>query len=569
MASNTTDLAFPAPFEFQEREPVTVVERRMRIMSFYIRIKPDWWMKVNDPEIVAKWRAEMIEQDAEALEELWGGEKRFDHGNGEKPWPREPVTDTQLDYIFDQLKYEASRRDETTGIYATTIPRVYETRSLIPSTLKAELVQAVSTLEDVPNEQKDWHPGSEGQVLDLVHPSLYCLCIGRTWASRPNPRLLDEDTYQQERADLVNANDYAVSSEYQWLPTDFKVSETGEVTSLGYINNIHPTHHRALHNSVTRVLGRFIPLFDKVLSDLLNPEPPLAIKADPATWYDYLEGTEPQDLDEDELGEAECDRLREHWERTMKWPFIPEPEPFSPPNQEGRVEFSLKRRTVQVIVKLANIVLTPENPVYHGGAWHVEGMANEKIVATGIYYYACENITQSDLDFRQTTGSHASDLGVCMNYQNDDHKGWVAAYGLGRDLPLSQQIGCIRAEEDKCIAFPNIYQHHVDGFTLEDPSRPGYRKILAFFLVDPLTRIHSTTDVPPQQREWLEEVLAEIPRFQALPAEIVDMIVRGVDCVVSREQAEEDRLYLMQERGQFTVEHNEQVFEIGFAMCEH
>jgi hypothetical protein len=28
---------------------------------------------------------------------------------------------------------------------------------------------------------------------------------------------------------------------------------------------------------------------------------------------------------------------------------------------------------IQVIVKLANIVLTPERPKYPGGSWHVEG----------------------------------------------------------------------------------------------------------------------------------------------------------------------------------------------------
>ncbi|KAI0750431.1 hypothetical protein C8Q74DRAFT_1211952, partial [Fomes fomentarius] len=65
---------------------------------------------------------------------------------------------------------------------------------------------------------------------------------------------------------------------------------------------------------------------------------------------------------------------------------------------------SLKECQRQVIVKLANIVLTPENPKYpegralpSGGAWHVDGMANENIVATGLYYYACENVTKSPL----------------------------------------------------------------------------------------------------------------------------------------------------------------------------
>lgn len=30
------------------------------------------------------------------------------------------------------------------------------------------------------SEPKDWHPGSKNQVLDLVHPSLYCLIYGIT-----------------------------------------------------------------------------------------------------------------------------------------------------------------------------------------------------------------------------------------------------------------------------------------------------------------------------------------------------------------------------------------------------
>jgi hypothetical protein len=31
------------------------------------------------------------------------------------------------------------------------------------------------------------------------------------------------------------------------------------------------------------------------------------------------------------------------------------------------------KRGLQVIVKLANIHLTPEKPKYEGGTWHVEG----------------------------------------------------------------------------------------------------------------------------------------------------------------------------------------------------
>lgn len=49
---------------------------------------------------------------------------------------------------------------------------------------------------------------------------------------------------------------------------------------------------------------------------------------------------------------------------------------------------------------MASIILTPENPKYDGGVWHIEGLRNENIVSTGIYYYHSENITESHLEFR-------------------------------------------------------------------------------------------------------------------------------------------------------------------------
>ncbi|KAG9404197.1 hypothetical protein AC1031_005736 [Aphanomyces cochlioides] len=80
----------------------------------------------------------------------------------------------------------------------------------------------------------------------------------------------------------------------------------------------------------------------------------------------------------------------------------------------------------QVIVKIASIELTPENPKYPGGSWHIEGMTNESIAATGILYYDCENITTSKLAFRHAfsppfieeieyeQNEHAAITGVCL-----------------------------------------------------------------------------------------------------------------------------------------------------------
>ena len=128
----------------------------------------------------------------------------------------------------------------------------------------------------------------------------------------------------------------------------------------------------------------------------------------------------------------------------------------------------------------------------------------------------------------------------------------------------------IVAEEGKCVAFPNVYQHHVDAFELADPTKPGYRKILCFFLVDPFTRILSTSDVPPQQAHWTLDEVAKAPDFGKLPRELYDAVLEYASVgLISREEAAEERDELMEERSQFVASHNEEVFEVEFNMCEH
>ncbi|KAI0779945.1 hypothetical protein C8Q74DRAFT_1367753 [Fomes fomentarius] len=497
LRQSTPRVEFTSPFLIGKHEPITLVELRMWQFSGKIRSKPAWWEKINDPTIVAKWREEIVEHDRALVDKMWGGEDRFKPGDGEKKWPRDPITDAQINYIFAELEYAASQRDQDTGIFATAIGKIHESRSLISAELRADLVKGVATLEDVPADENDWHPGSNNQVLDLVHHH------STAYVSAP--------------------------------PT------------------LHPLRHAPLYLSITSILARFIPLFERVLSDSLSADPELAVQAAPRQWY----GDEEPDDDN-----------WEEWDRLRRWPAIPDPRSFRPQPEEERVSYSLKDRKIQVIVKLANIVLTRENPKYPGGAWHVEGMANENIVATGIYYYVCENITESRLDFRTTVGTSDSTSG--LPYQQSDHKGYVVAYGFGRDHALNQHLGHIVAEADKCIAFPNVYQHHVDAFELADPSKPGYRKILCFFLVNPDVPILSTMDVPPQREDWVRGALEEAPALRNLPQELLDLVTGYVKGgVISRGEAEDHRDRLMKERSQCAFEHNRQVYEVEFNMCEH
>jgi hypothetical protein len=93
-----------------------------------------------------------------------------------------------------------------------------------------------------------------------------------------------------------------------------------------------------------------------------------------------------------------------------------------------------------------------------------------------------------------------------------------------------------------------------------------------FFLVDPsVPPIPSTSIIPPQQKEWATDTLEDLPRasalFNTLPVEVIDLIDKEAD-LMSRTEAEQYRLELMDERTTFVTSHDESFFSVGFSMCE-
>ncbi|KAJ1953564.1 hypothetical protein EC988_002918 [Linderina pennispora] len=190
-------------------------------------------------------------------------------------------------------------------------------------------------------------------------------------------------------------------------------------------------------------------------------------------------------------------------------------------------------------------LLTPDKAEYEGGSWHVEAMANEHVIATGIYYCDVDNIPESKLNFRQLLDNH-------LDYEERDARGIWPVYGVELDennnATLSQELGGVGALNGRCICFPNTYQHQVSGFKLKDPSKPGHRKILAFFLIDLFIRIPSTKVVPPQQQDWWAEKVFELPLFGGLPLNIRGCLVEHVEWPMSLKKAKEERRTLMEER---------------------
>lgn len=133
--------------------------------------------------------------------------------------------------------------------------------------------------------------------------------------------------------------------------------------------------HKLLYEVIERIIEKTIPLWNQTLTPLKTPH----FNAPRIVYKECL-------FDPDYPEEFPSDSFRsrlEEWENGPRTVVKPEPGQFVPPTEihvdsnhdERKVDMrgEFGERGLQIIVKLANIHLTPEKPHYTGGTWHVEG----------------------------------------------------------------------------------------------------------------------------------------------------------------------------------------------------
>ncbi|KAF9469551.1 hypothetical protein BDZ94DRAFT_1316716 [Collybia nuda] len=225
---------------------------------------------------------------------------------------------------------------------------------------------------------------------------------------------------------------------------------------------------------------------------------------------------------ETDLGSQTNDDSRPGITRRVVQPEPGEFLPFEEPQFPVDLLKHYLTRGLQIIVKLTDIHLTPEKPVYSGDTWHVDGLLNERICATAIYCYDRSNISKSYIAFRQQSNTKSAEKIVCPPSQRD----WLkAVFGCEDKGPAVQDVGVIHINEGRLITWPNILQHKFQPFRLVDPTKPGHCKILTLFLVDPSIRIISTANVPCQRKDWW---IKAVRRTLPLPVELQDLIFEDV-----------------------------------------
>lgn len=319
--------------------------------------------------------------------------------------------------------------------------------NLIDGELKEQFINCIECYD-----KSDKHPNTNNMVSDIIHPSLYPYVKGM---SRLNSNC------------NVEVDDKMV---FQWLPANvfverdnnglIKTSFTSPINGMPFaqldnddkIDTDSDNLPTQLYESIEQIFSKFVPHFESCINKLIKDE-----------MIDSLSNTKVK--------------------------------PF-------------QLNDCQVIVKVQEINLDQQHPLFGEGSWHLEGTIYERIIATGIYYYQMENIKDNQLNFRVKL---PSDFDVDLDYPQNCPLYVEHHYGINQNLGSNLYIGNVQTKEDLCLVFPNNFQHKVSSIKLNDKTKIGSRKILVFFLIDPFKKILSTADIEPQN-EYIDYDTACINR---------------------------------------------------------
>ncbi|KAK6334628.1 hypothetical protein TWF718_010084 [Orbilia javanica] len=413
LSLNSSNLRYSAPLRSPYPHPLdglcvfanamTYKETYVRSFSAAVRNKPSWTEKILDRKLFAKWLRE-AQQQAPLCD---GGEHRV------LTWDEKDVNYAHNELVNVYKPFVEGLREAGMKL-EPDVDGVWREDEFVDEDLRMELINAVATLENTPKSKRDWHPGSNKKVLDLVHPSLWPIIYGRTLSIQTGDPIKPAQ----------RMGNVGFSQKFCWLPSEFEVSPSGDRTTIkSYINNLSsPSQKSLFYPILEKIFTKFVPLFNHVLGDLKmgkhNFRRVFATGED-AWWSDglieltnenheikwekllnqFINGEElnvnfsermphvSKRFDADGLGDPEfegCNGSDDSDDEEINQrgnPNIYEVREnmggfinrnWEPPKITEDVK--LEGKTLKVIVKLANIILTPKKPMYRGGSWHVEAI---------------------------------------------------------------------------------------------------------------------------------------------------------------------------------------------------
>ncbi|CAK9048433.1 Uncharacterized protein SCF082_LOCUS26982 [Durusdinium trenchii] len=338
---------------------------------------------------------------------------------------------------------------------------------VVPEELITSLTNKINVLQM--GMEPDVHPGSEGKVLDNVHPSLQAYVHG---VSVLGPDPTGKFQPNDNRKDRFG-REYEVGSKFQWLPTALDIRKDGSVEIFQEISGLPLTDDTApLYEDLEELFARFVPRLEAVISY--------------ARFVRFAESFDPY-----------SEPPRRSLARVSLKQGVPHPS--SPPDAYMVPDDCFQWSTLCVVPKIVDYVLQPGQS--HEGVWHLEGMAQEHIIATCLFIVdRDECIAGGELQFKR---SFVEEERECFKYCSDQQ------YDEGSIKFLRdgfRPLGSVATPKGRMIVFPNTHVHKVSKM-VNTGSAPAKRRIIVFFVMDPELVHHplTTMDLAPEQPISLDQ----------------------------------------------------------------
>ncbi|KAK6536019.1 hypothetical protein TWF281_000265 [Arthrobotrys megalospora] len=559
MSGTYDDDFFPHPADNDHPSRILYREEYIRKFSALFRDDPDWTSKLDDPAYFFQKLKEAQELD------------RFivDLNQAVDVWSPEDAEFVWRELVERYRPFVVERRGEGGKGVEPSIDGVWKKDDLVDEELRKTLLEAVKLPEATTDGGELWR--NSGCDSIGIHPSDWPIVYGRTTSSDgtvieppPGPEPPGRPTGLAQYHDPQIKK--PISKRFCWLPSEFEVAEDGKVKIASYINNLATEEQqKVFYPIIEKIFEGLVPLFNHVLADLREEKSKFRRAVRDSQTVSQVTGGQPRDgavvegedvKDKPEVAADKSPLIEEQkptgdWEtfsenfnfdrfRPTAWGVNPksifEIDPadrlgkmWTPPKPETLEKVKLEGSTAKVIVKTMHIALSPDRPWYTGGEWRVEGTKNERIIASGVYCYQQENVTEFGLNFRR--GFSAS----------SEEKGF---FGL-QSYDTCQDIGNVETRVNRGVVFPNIYHHRGWACCLLDDTKPGYIKLLVFLLCDPSedSILPTTRTVPAQQPHIREERINAFRRACAgrLPAELLYEIEDFIPPSISRAEASDYR----------------------------
>jgi len=297
--------------------------------------------------------------------------------------------------------------------------RIWESDCIISSDDQRKLLSSVEKM-------RLNYKGPQTIQRFLINPYRYCLNYKRLGHHNK--------TSGEDRSET---RDFGLSTHLACLPTDYYIPSTGEPAKRSsYINGVNcvDPEFTDVYTSLDGILNAFVPLFEKVLTDLHRNHPLPRRIVGTCHYSEWDEPESPDFSDDDEALSSYLSELK-LWSmnRPIELPDISE-SGYLGTLHRRQFHVSLAGKTLQVYYSLMEYDLVsssshqPSIFVDHGifwgekmtilppTSWTVEGMKNENVVACGYYVCSLVMILHSIVRTIQMLTEYR--IGKCRGHKN-------------------------------------------------------------------------------------------------------------------------------------------------------